>query len=219
MSAGLRAAGSFSPIRCLLGHKPFSSRNAALRTLTYLPRHRVLQEAVMTSLNSSHLRKTFILVVGLVLCLVSSAFAGGGGGGGSINLMMGKTLAGGAATGFAEGVPAQNVAITPNGVATDAMGNVYVGNGTAVLKIDARMRTISTVAGAPGGSAAAGYVGESDGSVMLLAPTSANTLLFFELRSSAFGLGRELSPATNLCAGLFVTRQPPPRVRVPVQSY
>ena len=120
----------------------------------------------MTSLNSSHLRKTFILVVGLVLCLVSSAFAGGGGGGGSINLMMGKTLAGGAATGFAEGVPAQNVAITPNGVATDAMGNVYVGNGNAVLKIDARMRTISTVAGAPGGSAAAGYVDGAASSAM-----------------------------------------------------
>ena len=114
----------------------------------------------MTSLNSSHLRKTFILVVGLVLCLVSSAF-----GNDAFNLMIGKTLAGGS-TGFAEGVPAQNVAITPYGIATDAVGNVYVGNGNAVLKIDARMRTISTVAGAPGGSASAGYVDGAASSAM-----------------------------------------------------
>jgi hypothetical protein len=117
----------------------------------------------MTSLNSSHLRKTFILVVGLVLCLVSSAFAGGGN---AYQLTVGKTLAGGG-TGFTENAPAQAVAITPafsltsggkgGAVATDPTGNIFVGNGNAVLEIDARMRLISTVAGPVSGGAATGY--------------------------------------------------------------
>ncbi len=126
----------------------------------------------MTLPNSSQLQKTFILVVGLLLCLVPNAFAGNGGG--PFNLMIGKTLAG-SGTGFAEGVPAQNVAITPYGIATDAMGNVYVGNGNTVLKIDARMRTISTVAGAPGGSASSGYADGAASSAMFSGITALST--------------------------------------------
>jgi hypothetical protein len=152
------------------------------------------QETVMTSLSFSHLRKTSILVVGLVLCLVSSVFAQNG----PFNLMISKTLGGGG-TGFAEGVPAQSVAITPYGIATDGYGNVYVGNGTAILKIDRLMRTISTVAGAPGGSAPAGYVDGAASSAMFtnitaLATDAAGNVYIADAGNNAI---RELNVEAN----------------------
>ena len=68
---------------------------------------------------------TILVVLTIVLCFASGAFAND-----SYQLMAAKTLAGGG-SGFTENVPAQNVAIAPYGVATDAIGNVYVGNGNA----------------------------------------------------------------------------------------
>ena len=70
---------------------------------------------------------TILVVLTIVLCFASGAFAND-----AFQLMVAKTLAGGG-SGFAENVPAQNVAIAPYGIATDAIGNVYVGNGNAVL--------------------------------------------------------------------------------------
>lgn len=101
---------------------------------------------------------TILVVLTIVLCFASGAFAND-----SYQLIVAKTLAGGCGltgnppcAGTFENVPAQTVTIAPQGIATDAIGNVYVGNGNAVLKIDARMRTISTVAGASA-NASAGY--------------------------------------------------------------
>ena len=112
---------------------------------------------------------TVLVVLTIVLCFASGAFADD-----AFQLMVAKTLAGGG-SGVAENVPAQNVAITPAGIATDAIGNVFVGNGNAVLKIDARMRTISTVAGPINGGTSTGYHDGAAGSALFSGITALAT--------------------------------------------
>ncbi len=130
----------------------------------------------MKPLISSRVGKYFILGIVFLFCMAQGAFAGDD----FFDLMFSKTLAGACNTsanpfacaptsGF-ENAPAQAVTISPvftlpsgggakgGAVATDPTGNVFVGNGNTVLKVDARLKTISTVAGATGGSATSGYV-------------------------------------------------------------
>ncbi len=117
----------------------------------------------MTSLNFSHLRKTFILVVALSLCLGSGAYAS------DYYVRAVNVVSGAGPGGFWENIPAQAVTLRGAlGVATDATGNVYFGAANAILKIDARMRTISTVAGPAGQSGSWGYIDGPASSAMFL---------------------------------------------------